>query len=79
MVQLQSWLRVTNAPSDTDHQYHELGVRLSRDRRNVVLRLPGENGPVALLVALEAARELRDALDLALRLAEAPEAPDTRQ
>lgn len=65
-----------DAPTD-DH--HELNVGLSRDRQHVVLRLPGESGPVALLLRLEAARELRDALDRALRLAEAPEVPATRQ
>ena len=58
---------------------HELGVRLSRDRRNVVLTLPGETGRIALLVGLVAARELRDALDRALRLAAAPEVSEARQ
>jgi hypothetical protein len=58
---------------------HELGVRLSKDRRNVVLTMPGENGRLALLVGLDAARELRDAIDRALRLAAAPEVSAARQ
>ena len=66
-------------PTDQPAGTHELGVRLSRDRQHVVLRLPGESGPLALLLPLDAARELRDAVDRALRLAEAPETPGTRQ
>jgi hypothetical protein len=66
-------------PETAASDVHELGVRLSRDRRNVVLTMPGETGRVALLVGLEAARELRDAIDRALRLATAPEVSPVQQ